>query len=228
MTNATSTTSPASVSLPTTTTRWLLAGAAVGAPLFAVAVLAQALTRQGFDLTRHPASQLSNGDLGWIQITTFLLTGALTLGGAVGVRRVLRGGRAGIWGPLLLAVQGAALMAAGVFRLDPADGFPPGTPDGIPTSMSWHSVLHNICGSLAFLSMIAACFVLARWFATTGQRAWAIYGRISGVVFIVGLVWALTGGPAGALTLFVGVVTAWTWISASAARLARLPAPASR
>jgi hypothetical protein len=35
------------------------------------------------------------------------------------------------------------------------------------------------------------------------------------------LVWALTGGRAGSLTLFVGVTTAWLWISASAARARR-------
>ena len=41
--------------------------------------LAQALTRDGFDLTRHPWSLLTNGDLGWIQITNFVLTGLMVL-----------------------------------------------------------------------------------------------------------------------------------------------------
>jgi len=219
---------PSSNATPTTTTRWLLAGGAAAAPLFAVVVLLQAVIRPGFDLTRHPASVLANGDLGWIQTTTFLVTGALTLGGAVGMRRVLRGGRAGTWGPILLAVQGAGLVVAGIFRLDPVDGFPPGTPAGTPTSMSWHAIVHNIGGSLAFLSLTAGCFVLARRFAATGHRAWASYGRTSGVLFFVGLAWAISGGRAAALTLFLGVVTAWTWTAASTARLIRLPTPAVR
>jgi hypothetical protein len=81
------------------TTRRLLAGGALAAPLFVVSALAQAATRPGYDLTRHPVSVLSNGDLGWIQIATFLITGLLTLGYAVATRRVLPGGRAGTWGP---------------------------------------------------------------------------------------------------------------------------------
>src|SRR6266700_4827443 len=120
------------------TTRRLLAGGALAAPLFVVSALAQAATRPGYDLTRHPVSVLSNGDLGWIQIGTFLVTGFLTLGYAVAARRVLSGGRAGTWGPVLLAVQGAGLVVAGAFRLDPLDEFPPGTPAGQPASMSWH------------------------------------------------------------------------------------------
>ncbi len=201
------------------TTRRLLAGGALAAPLFAVSALAQAATRPGYDLTRHPVSVLSNGDLGWIQIGTFLVTGFLTLGYAVAARRVLPGGRAGTWGPVLLAVQGAGLVVAGAFRLDPLDGFPPGTPAGQPASMSWHAMVHNAAGSLAFLSMIGLCFVLARRFAATGYRRWAASGRVCGVVFAAGLVWAFTGGRDGALTLFVGVVAAWLWIAASAARL---------
>jgi Protein of unknown function (DUF998) len=203
--------------------RWLLAGGVIAAPIFAVAVVLQALTRPGFDLTRHPASMLANGDLGWIQITTFLVTGVLMLGCAIGVRRVLRGGRGGTWGPILLAILGAGLVVAGIFRMDPGDGFPVGTPAGTPTSMSGHAIVHNVAGSLAFLSLIVACFVLARRFADAGQRRWATYGRVSGVLFAAGLAWAVTGGRAGSLTLFLGVVIAWTWVAGSAARLARPP-----
>jgi hypothetical protein len=38
---------------------------------------AQALTRDGFDLTRNAFSFLSLGDLGWIQITIFVVCGLL-------------------------------------------------------------------------------------------------------------------------------------------------------
>jgi hypothetical protein len=33
-------------------------------------------------------------------------------------------------GPVFIGVYGAALISAGVFLADPADGFPPGTPPG--------------------------------------------------------------------------------------------------
>jgi hypothetical membrane protein len=44
--------------------------------------------RPGFDIKRHAISVLSLGDLGWIQIATFLITGLLTIASAVGMRRV--------------------------------------------------------------------------------------------------------------------------------------------
>lgn len=208
---------------PTRATEALLIAGAAAAPLFVVVSSLQAALRSGFDLMRHPVSMLANGDLGWIQTTTFLLTGALTLGCAVGMRRVLRGGHGGGWGPILLAVQGAGMCAAGIFRLDPADGFPPGTPAGQPASMTWHSMLHNMVGSLSFLALIMACFVLSRRFAAVGQRWWAACGRLSATAFAIGLGWALSGARAGSLSLFIGITIAWAWTAVTSARLAHRP-----
>jgi hypothetical protein len=111
------------------------------------------------------------------------------------------------------------MMAAGVFRMDPADGFPVGTPAGQQAGMSWHGVLHNAFGSVAFLALIAGCFVLGRHFARGGQRRFALGSRAAGLVFTLGLAWAITGGAAGSLTLCVGTVTAMLWVSVVAARL---------
>jgi hypothetical protein len=185
--------------------RLSLAAGCLAAPLFVVVALAQALTRDGFDLTRHPISMLSNGDLGWIQVSSFALTGLLSIAAAAGLRSRL---------PILI---GAGLLIAAAFRLDPGDGFPAGTPLGAPTTMSWVAIVHNVGGSLSFLSMIALCFVLARRFPGT----WARLGRGAGIAFAVLLLWAMTGGRAGALTLFVGVVLAWGWIAATSGILLR-------
>ena len=57
--------------------------------------LAQALTRDGFDLSRHAWSLLANGDLGWIQIANFIVTGLMIVAAAVGPAPAL----AGIGGP---------------------------------------------------------------------------------------------------------------------------------
>jgi Protein of unknown function (DUF998) len=76
-------------------TRTLLACGVVAGPLFVAVGLLQMLTREGFDPTRHPLSLLSLGDLGWVQITNFVLNGLLFVAAAVGMRRVLRPGRAG-------------------------------------------------------------------------------------------------------------------------------------
>ena len=52
--------------------------------------LAEALTRSGFDITRDDLSLLANGPLGWVHITLLVVTGLMTVAGAVGLRRALR------------------------------------------------------------------------------------------------------------------------------------------
>ncbi|MET3812063.1 DUF998 domain-containing protein [Arthrobacter sp. UYEF3] len=101
-TRTASTNSPTPDSIPATTdarTRFLLACGIAAGPLYLIVGFAQAFTRPGFDPARNDLSVLANGDLGWIQITNLLLTGLLTFLSALGIRRVLRGGKGGIWGP---------------------------------------------------------------------------------------------------------------------------------
>ncbi|TDF95481.1 DUF998 domain-containing protein [Paenibacillus piri] len=69
----------------------LLVCAAIAGPIYIIVGLAQILTREGFDMTRHPLSLMSTGDLGWIQITKFILTGFLVVIGAIGLRRTVKG-----------------------------------------------------------------------------------------------------------------------------------------
>ncbi|WP_248965976.1 DUF998 domain-containing protein [Sphaerisporangium perillae] len=202
--------------VPTTATpatRALLACSAGSAVLFSVVSLTQAFTREGFDLLRHPLSMLSTGDLGWLQISNFLISGALTIAGAIGLRRVLRGTPGGTWAPRLVLVNGVAMAAAGVFVMDPGDGFPVGTPLGQGTSMSWHALMHMVCGSIAFTALIAACFVLGRHYSRAGRPGFATASRLSGLIFAFGDGWAMTGGRAGSLTLAVGAITAMAWIA---------------
>ncbi|MDG6102740.1 DUF998 domain-containing protein [Dactylosporangium aurantiacum] len=200
----------------------LLAGAGVlAAPLFTVAAVAQAAVRDGYDITRHPVSMLALGGPGWVQTTSFVVTGLLSVAGAAGARRLLRGGRGRTWGPLLFLFIGVGLLVASVFEMDASDGFPVGTPDTPLTTMSGHMILHNVGGSLSFFSMIALCFVLAARFGAEGRTGWAVTGRVAGALFAVGLGWAMTGGEAGALTLFLGVAVAWNWIAAAVAILLR-------
>ena len=73
--------------------RKLLACGVLAGPVFIVASLAQAFTRSGFDLGRHPISLLSLGPLGSLQIANFVVSGMLYLAGAVGMRAALRPGR---------------------------------------------------------------------------------------------------------------------------------------
>jgi Protein of unknown function (DUF998) len=199
----------------------LLACGAVAGPLYIVLGLVQVLIRPGFDLRRHELSLMSIGDLGWIQITNFLVSGLLVIAGAVGMRRVLHPGRGWTWGPLLVGVYGLGLIGGGFFVADPMNGFPPGTPAGTTNAISWHALLHFISGGVGFLGLIAACFVFARRFAALGQRGWTAYSAMTGVVFLAAFFGIASGSKQAAINLAfaVAVVLGWAWVSAMAVRL---------
>ena len=212
-------------------TRTLLACGVVAGPLYIVVGVIQMLIRPGFDIRRHELSLMSNGDLGWIQISNLVLTGLLSIACAAGMRRVLNRGRAGTWGPLLIGVYGLGLIAAGAFVADPMNGFPPGTPAGTASAISWHGLLHFVAGAVGFLALISACLVFARRFAALGQRRWAAYSAATGVLFFAAF-FGIAAGPhqEGAhvgfvdavfvnLAFTIAVVLGWAWLSAMAARL---------
>jgi uncharacterized protein DUF998 len=58
-----------------TATRAMLGCGLVAGPLFVATAILQMLTRDGFDLRRHPISLLSVGEHGWIQVTNFIVAG---------------------------------------------------------------------------------------------------------------------------------------------------------
>ena len=108
-----STASGTNISSEATTrgTRALLACGVVAGPLFIIVAFIQVLIRSGFDPRRHPLSLLSLGDLGWIQITNFVVGGLLFTASAVGIRRTMRSGPGRRWGPWLIGVFGVSLVA---------------------------------------------------------------------------------------------------------------------
>jgi Protein of unknown function (DUF998) len=201
-------------------TRMLLACGVIAGPLYTLVGVIQLFIRPGFDIRRHALSLLSNGDLGWIQITNFLVTGLLVIAGALGMRQALRASRGGTWGPRLLGLYGVGLIGAGLFSADPALGFPPGTPADA-TAISWHGMLHFLTGGIGFLTLIAACLVFARRFAALRQPSWAAYSVATGVLFFAAF-FGIASGSRGAgvsVAFAVAVVLAWVWISLMAARL---------
>lgn len=201
-------------------TKSLLGYGVIAGPIYVVSVAAQMATRDGYDPTRHAASQLANGDLGWIQIATFLVTGAMTIAAAVGIRRALGPGRQSAWAAGLLGAYGVGLVAAGIFRADPSDGFPPGTPPGMG-EVSWHGMTHFAVAGIGFACFVAACFVLGAWFARQAQTPWAWFSRITGLVF-AGSFLALSSGSGGAATILVftsAVVLVWAWLTAVSVKL---------
>ncbi|MGX2993357.1 DUF998 domain-containing protein [Streptomyces sp. JNUCC 64] len=213
---------------PAIPVRALLGPGVLAAPLWATVSLGQAVTRDGFDITRHPLSALGNGDLGWLQIVNFVVAGTLLALGAVGLRGALRGTPGGVWAPRLVLAAGVGMVAAGVFVMDPLDGFPHGTPEGAPTEMSWQNYAHMAAGSLTFTSLIAACYVLGRHFSRGGWRWRAMASRCAGTALLLGNGWAMGQGAWGTLTLAVGAVTALLWVSTVCALFGGLTGTARR
>ena len=199
---------------PTQVTRSLLGWGAVAGPLYVVTSVVQGLTRDGFDFTRHQWSLLENGGLGWVQVTNFALTGLMLVAFAAGLHRALAGGRGARWAPRLAAVFGLSLIAAGIFRADPALGFPVGTPEGVGT-VTTHGVLHFAAAGIGFIAIAAACFVLARRYSSDGERGLAIFSRATGVVFLGGFLCVASGAGnvAANLVFTAAVVLVFAWIA---------------
>jgi hypothetical protein len=199
-------------------TRVLVTAGVVAGPLFVLVGLVQVLTREGFDLTRHPLSLLALGDLGWIQIANFIVAGVLMLAFALGARRSLGDGPGRVWAPVLFGLYGVGLVLGGAFTADPALGFPIGTPDGYPTEWTLHGGVHAFAAPLAFLALVAVTWVVARRLAWEGHRAAATWSRVIGVAC---LLLCLPFGPAMSVRLFVGVALGFAWITAYGISLLR-------
>lgn len=140
-------------------TRLLLLCGAIAGPLFIFVLLVQDYTRPGFDPRLDLLSLLSLGDWGWVQIVNFILVGLLNLLYAVGLWRRLHPGRGGTWGPILIGAYGLGLILVGIFRTDPANGFPPGVPAA--TQPSWHGAIHALGALLSFF-----CWRLLCWYSS--------------------------------------------------------------
>ena len=196
----------------------LACGVALG-PVFYVVVLAQILTRTGFDISRHPLSLLSLGDAGWIQIANFILTGLLAIACAVGMRRALRDTAGGTWGPLLIAMYGLGMIVAGLFPPDPLPGFPPDALARIPAQMSEHAKLHGGGFFVAFLSLIAASFVFARRYFLLGSPGWGSYSIATGVITPLLILAGMLIQSATSISFFVVGIVAFGWVGAVAAQL---------
>jgi hypothetical membrane protein len=201
--------------------RLLLAGGAIGPLLFIVVFLIEGATRPHYSVWQDAVSALSLGEGGWMQITNFIVCGALVFGFAIGLRRVLRIGRGSTWGPILLGLVGIGLIGAGIFVTDPGQGYPH---EASLMIVSVHGTIHSIISLFfVFISLPAACFVLARHYAADpALRGWAWYSVITGLLVVVFVVLTIVAtalnGPAG-LTQRIFIIVGWIWIAVQAIRL---------
>lgn len=197
------------------TTRRLLFCGMIAGPIYIVVGLVQILLRPGFDVTRHPLSMMSLGPWGWVQIVNFLVCGALTVLGGIGLFRAVRTHRSWSVGAILVVIFGIGTFGGGVFTTDPSLGFPPGTPDLPPETMSTSALLHFIFGQLGFLALIIGSFFFARYFAVTRNPGWMWFSIFTGAFFLVSIFAgiAMMGNAWGMIALYLAVVTCWVWLA---------------
>src|SRR5215475_8684245 len=144
--------------------RLLFMCGAVAGPLFTVVWVVAGASRANYDPLRHFISLLSIGEFGWTQIANFVITGSLLLAFALGLRRARLPESGTVFGPLLFALIGACLIAAGIFVSDPHFGYPPGTPP-VPIERTTHGLLHDIVGIPVFLGLPIGSLIFSYRFA---------------------------------------------------------------
>ncbi len=148
----------------------LLWAGAAGSWLFVAVFLVDGLTRPGYHPVRHPVSALALGPRGWVQTTNFVVCGLLITAGALALPFFFLA--------VATATLGLALVASGVYRMDPMRGYPPGTSKRTPRKYSRAHQLHDRAGMVVFvllpLTPLIAVFTL-------GDPLWKL---VSGVVAV--------------------------------------------
>ncbi|MDP3890281.1 DUF998 domain-containing protein [Nocardioides sp.] len=198
---------------PGSSTDTLLILAALAGPLFYLSSLVQGLTRDGFDLREHPLSQLATGDLGWIQMVSFVAAGLGTLALAAAYRRVHCTGAAHRLVTLGIGLFGVGFVVAGLFPMDPQNGFPVGAPDGV-VSLSWHAIVHVAAAVVAFLGLAMACVVRLVQCARRRQTAPALGHGLVAVALL------LPVSPTGAsIQVALTGLVAFGWVTVVSLRM---------
>lgn len=203
-------------------TRSLLGYGVLSGAVYLVVGLVLALTREGFDLSRHALSLLMLGSGGWMQRANLIVVGIMTVAAGVGFVRAMRlGGSRGRAGTFVM-VFGVCLFLSGIFAPDPMGGFPPGVPED---EASVSGILHLAFGGLGFISLSLAALAIWAWASRDGgERSLVAPSLVASIVIVAGFVAgaALATSTAGVVSLWVAVVVGWAWLALTSIRLYRL------
>jgi len=208
-------------------TKILLICGAVACPLFITTVLIEGATRGGYSALRFPLSSLSIGNLGWIQVANFVITGILLFAFSIGLRRVYNPSAEKFRGPLLIGLVGIGLIGAGIFSTDPIFGYPANQPLAL-TQFTLHGHLHDAFSMLVFICLPWACFVFRQRLVATGENRWAQYSAFTGFAMIATFI--LTSMGFKQLSGFVDIAgvlqrlcitIGWTWMTLLSLHLLR-------
>ncbi|WP_426320587.1 DUF998 domain-containing protein [Microbacterium sp. E-13] len=204
-------------------TRSLLGWGVVAGPFYIVVGLILALTRPGFDVSRHALSLLTLGEYGWMQRANLILSGLMVIAAAFGILRAIRNGR-GLATGVLVAIYGAGMVLGGVFVPDPVAGFPPGSSPEASVS----GILHLVFAGLGILSLGSATFAFAGWARSQSFTTASRLSIAAGLVVIVGFIagGALSQLPLGIALIWCAVIAGSTWLAFASALIYRwTPSP---
>ena len=203
-------------------TRLLLAGGAIGGPLFVSVFTVEGARREGYEPLREPVSALALGERGWVQRTNFVATGVLMLACSLGFARLPPNHPAASrWGARFVGMYAIGLVGAGVFVTDPVEY---GAPDpGAQTDLSQRGVLHGLFSMQVFGALGMAALTYSARFARAGKPAWAATSALVGFLVPSGIVMfgrALSRdgelrGVAGLIQRLT-IIAGWSWVSALA------------
>ena len=201
-------------------TRSLLGYGVLAGPFYLAVSLIQAFVREGFDPTRHALSILANGPGGWVQTANLALSGLMVIAASVGFRRVLGPKSRGL--TLFLGAFGASMVVAAIFRADPMDGFPVGTPLGMPPSISTRGLIHFISGALGFTSLGISCFFGAAVMRRRSVSSLSVTSLLAGVGVLGGFFGGMAFSKGGILGIWIAVLVGWAWLAALSVHLYRV------
>lgn len=212
---------------PVTWTRGLLRCGQAAGPVFVAAFLLEGAVRDGYRPLRHPVSSLALGSRGWVQAANFAVTGTLFLAGAAGLARAgdpvtsSRGAR------VLIGAAGAGLIGSAMFPTDPVSGYPPGSPDALP-SPSRTGTVHNLAAIPVFLGLPAAALDCAWRSRRVGQRGFALYSAGTALTMLITMALAGAGfsqSPRlvsfGGLFQRASIIAGFAWLTALSSRALR-------
>jgi hypothetical protein len=201
-------------------TKILLACGPAGSILFVLMFLIQGQVRKDYSALKIPISSLSIGELGWIQVANFLISGLLILLFAIGFRKATPLLKDSGWTSIFIGASGGGLIGTGFFRTDPVFGYPATEPFTISQfTITGH--LHNFFAILILLSLPISCLKLRNRFKEANNTAWARYSMISAISMIAAFVIAIIGfsqvrglvDVAGVFQRLLAII-GFTWLTA--------------
>jgi hypothetical protein len=199
--------------VPAAVTRSLLGYGMLVGPFYLALGVAQGLMREGFSFARHPLSVLANGPGGWVQTANLAVSALMVLAAVAGISRAAAAQSRVMRGALVVYALG--MITAAIFPADPMDGFPPGTPLGVPTTISTTGLVHFSAGAVTFLAMAIACWAGVRTMSKRGERGLSRFSLLAGFVVFLGFFGgsALSSSVGGVAGIWVAVVIGWTWLA---------------